>query len=138
MEFDFHRPIYLQIADYIGDQILAGTLAPGARVPSARDLARDVAVTPNTVTRACVLMQDQGIIENRRGIGYFVRPDAQCRTRQVRKQEFVDQSLPAIFKTMHQVGIDSREFQQRYAAFLQQLHSEQPEPDASADPKATR
>ncbi len=119
MEFDAHRPIFLQIADYLGEQILAGALKPGERAPSARDLASTLAVTPNTVVRACILMQEQGVLENRRGVGYFVAADAREHLRRVRKQQFIDESLPAVFKTMQLVGIDLSEFQRHYERFQQ-------------------
>ncbi len=120
MEFDAHRPIFLQIVDYLGEQILTGALEAGDRAPSARELAAALAVTPNTVVRACLLMQEQGVLENRRGVGYFVEDDARERLRQVRKQRFIDDDLPAMFRTMRLVGLDLADLQQRYERFLQQ------------------
>ncbi len=120
MEFDAHRPIFLQIVDYLGEQILTGALATGERTPSARELAATLAVTPNTVVRACVLMQEQGVLENRRGVGYFVEDDARDRLRQLRKQRFIEEDLPTVFRTMQLVGLDLADLQQRYEQFLQQ------------------
>ena len=76
MEFRQNRPIYLQIADLIADDILNGKWQPGARIPSVRELSVSVEVNPNTAMRAYAYLQDQGIIVNRRGIGYFAAQGA--------------------------------------------------------------
>lgn len=117
MEFDAHRPIYLQIVDYVGNRILAGDLKPGERAPSARDLASILAVTPNTVARACALLQEQGVLENRRGVGQFVTDTAATRIRAMRKQEFIDTTLPDLFKTMQQVNFSLEDLRRHYKAF---------------------
>ncbi len=119
MEFEAHRPIYLQIVDYLGNRILAGDLEPGERAPSARDLASILAVTPNTVARACALLQEQGVLANRRGVGQFVTETAAKQIRAMRKQEFIETTLPDLFKTMQQVDFSLEDLRQHYKAFLQ-------------------
>ena len=71
MEFTQPQAIYLQIGDYICENILRRSWHGGDRIPSIRELAMDVQVNPNTVTRTYAYLQDQGIIFNRRGIGYL-------------------------------------------------------------------
>ena len=77
MNFKDNKAIYLQIADRIGDQILAGILTPDGKVPSVRELAAEIEVNANTVARTYDHLQHSGIIYTKRGLGYFVSPDAQ-------------------------------------------------------------
>ena len=79
MEFSQPKGIYQQIADQIRDRILAGEWRGGERIPSVRELATSIGVNPNTVNKSYQALLDRGIIENQRGIGYFVAFDAQQR-----------------------------------------------------------
>ena len=74
MSIDFKsvKGIFLQIAENICHQILEGKLPPGERVPSVRDIAADFEVNRNTVLRTYALLDNKGIIENKRGLGFFV------------------------------------------------------------------
>lgn len=65
-------PFYLQIADLIRQQILAGRYRAGEKLPSVRDLAVELRVNPNTVARAYMLLQTEGTLEGRHGGGSFV------------------------------------------------------------------
>ena len=76
MEFDQHKPIYLQIADAICERILTGQWPEGDRIPSVRECGVSLEVNPNTVARSYDELSTEGIIHNKRGIGYFVSPGA--------------------------------------------------------------
>ena len=76
MQFRETVSIYLQIADYICERILLKQWKVDERIPSVRELAMQLEVNPNTVMRTYDFMQQQSIIYNQRGIGYFVSPDA--------------------------------------------------------------
>ena len=76
MEFNSNKSIYLQICDNICEKILSGELQPEARIPSVREYGADIGVNPNTVMRSYEKLTNEGIIFNRRGIGYFISPDA--------------------------------------------------------------
>ena len=76
MIFKERQSIYLQIAERISDEILAGTYAPGSRVPSVREYAVMIEVNLNTVMRSYDTLQSWGILEMKRGLGYFVADDA--------------------------------------------------------------
>ena len=69
MEFNQPKGIYQQIADQVRDRIAGGEWPAGDRIPSVREMAVNLGVNPNTVTRSYQTLQDKGIIENRRGIG---------------------------------------------------------------------
>ena len=65
-------PIYRQIVDQIGYQIANGTLRAGDRLPSVRELARRLPVNQNTVLKAYVLLEEDGLISRKQGDGTFV------------------------------------------------------------------
>ena len=100
MEFNQPKGIYLQIADQIRDRILEAEWAEGERIPSIRELAVSLGVNPNTVTKSYQALTDRGIIENQRGLGYFVAADARRAILREIKNEFVSEELPRVFRTM--------------------------------------
>lgn len=113
MQFQSQDAIYLQIADYIIGNILRGRWRPGDRVPSIRELAMDVEVNPNTVTRTYAWLQERGVIGNRRGIGYFVADDGLATTRQLKMREFVERNIPALSATMELLGLEVPDLESR-------------------------
>ena len=66
------RPIYTQITDGIREQILAGILRQGDKLPSVRELAAQLAINPNTIQRAYRELEYQGWIASVPGKGNFV------------------------------------------------------------------
>ena len=66
------RPIYTQITDGIRDQILAGILQPGDKLPSVREMAAELTINPNTIQRAYRELEVQGWIATVPGKGCFV------------------------------------------------------------------
>ena len=67
------RPIYTQITDGFRDQILAGILQPGDKMPSVRELATELTINPNTIQRAYRDLESQGWIASVPGKGSFVQ-----------------------------------------------------------------
>jgi GntR family transcriptional regulator len=117
VNFQQDRPIYLQIADYITENILTSRWKENDRVPSARDLAVSIEVNPNTVVRTFNYLQEKGIIHNQRGIGYFIAGGARNRTLELERDSFVRERLPRVFKEMDILGFaidDIREFYDQY------------------------
>ena len=66
------RPIYTQIADNFRNQIRAGVLAEGDKLPSVRELAGELAINPNTIQRAYRELEMEGWIASVSGKGSFV------------------------------------------------------------------
>lgn len=106
MEFNSNKSIYLQICDAICEQILSGGLAPDARIPSVREYGADIGVNPNTVMRSYEKLTSEGIIYNKRGIGYFISTEARELVLEAQRKEFLDNELPAIRRRMALLGID--------------------------------
>ena len=115
MEFNQPKGIYQQIADQIRDRILEGEWTNGARIPSIRELAVSVGVNPNTVTKTYQALTDRRIIENQRGIGYFVAADAKEKILEELRGEFIRDELPRLFRTMRLLDIDIDELAERFA-----------------------
>jgi DNA-binding transcriptional regulator YhcF (GntR family) len=105
MEFSQPKGIFQQIADQMRDRILDGEWSEGERIPSIRDLAVSVGVNPNTVTKSYQALLDRQIIENQRGLGYFVAGQARKRIVEEMKAEFVRNELPRVFRTMRLLGM---------------------------------
>ena len=109
MDFRKQKPIYLQIADWLMEQVLGGQLKTDDRVPSVRDVAASMGVNPNTVMRTFDLLQQKEIITNRRGVGYFVAADARDKVLTLQRSEFLDEELPLIKQKMKMLGISIEE-----------------------------
>ncbi|MBU0712945.1 GntR family transcriptional regulator [bacterium] len=114
MEFEKEQAIYLQIADLICENILSGEWTEEERIPSVRELAVATEVNPNTAMRSYAWLQEKGIIQNRRGIGYFVSGGAVEKTRTLKKEEFINNQLPQLFKTMDLLNIRFDELKTLY------------------------
>lgn len=118
MNFDAHRPIYLQIVDYLHEQILTGAMGENEKIPSVRELATQMSVTPNTATRACAILQQQGVVTARRGVGLFVHGESKHMIQAIRRAEFIEHELPKTFRTMQVLDIEVNELLALHAQFL--------------------
>lgn len=111
MNFNTDKPIYLQIVDVICDRILSGELKGGDRIPSVREYGADIGVNPNTMMRSYEKLTADGIIFNKRGIGYFVADDARDTVLAAQRKEFMEKDVPAILQRMKLLGLDSTIFE---------------------------
>jgi DNA-binding transcriptional regulator YhcF (GntR family) len=123
MQFRDSASIYLQIADYICEKVLLKQWRADERIPSVRELAMQLEVNPNTVMRTYEFLQQQNIIYNQRGIGYFVASDAVKEATQYRKTEFLENELPTFFRNMFLLGMDVEELRPRFEKFKKQNFS---------------
>jgi len=119
MNFKENKPIYIQIADHIADEVLEGTLKPDERIPSVREYAVTVEVNANTVVRSYDHLQQSGIIYNRRGLGYFVSTDAKKLIIDMRREKLLGEELTATMRQLSLLGITPEELRQIYAKFLE-------------------
>ncbi|MDR1846773.1 MAG: GntR family transcriptional regulator [Bacteroidales bacterium] len=98
-------PIYLQLARNLCDKILSDVYVAEQRIPSMRELSAMFEVNPNTVFKAYEYLEREGVIFNKRGMGYFVNQNAKELIYKVRKENFISQTLPLVFKTMAQLNL---------------------------------
>jgi DNA-binding transcriptional regulator YhcF (GntR family) len=117
MEFKGNQAIYLQIAEYVSEQILLSRWHLDDRIPSVRELGVDLQVNPNTVMRAYDFLQTLDIIYNKRGVGYFVSVNAFKNIKTYRKKQFMEQDLPVFFKTMTLLEMDLEDIKTAYEKF---------------------
>lgn len=110
MDFHSDKPIYLQIADALSESILSGKLKAEERIPSVREYGGQIGVNPNTVMRTYEKLTDEGIIYNKRGIGYFVSDDAREKILEAQKADFLAKEVPAIRRKMELLGLDASIF----------------------------
>ena len=109
MEFNSNKSIYLQICDAICEQILSGALRPDERIQSVREYGADIGVNPNTVMRSYEKLTNEGIIYNKRGIGYFICPEAREIILEVQRKDFLENELPLILKRMKLLGLEPKD-----------------------------
>lgn len=118
MEFNDQQAIYLQIADLLCENILLGKWKPEDRIPSVREMAVSIEVNPNTVMRTYNYLQEKEIIFNKRGIGFFVADDGFKKTKLLRKNEFIKQELPKVFKEMKLLDLGMEDMKSYYENYL--------------------
>ena len=114
MSFESNKAIYLQMADRLCDDILAGRYHADERIPSVREYAVTLEVNTNTAVKAYEELSRNGIIYNKRGLGYFVSQDAKPRIRRQRREAFFKNLLPEVFRQMKLLGIDIEEIKEQW------------------------
>ncbi|MCK9286377.1 MAG: GntR family transcriptional regulator [Sphaerochaetaceae bacterium] len=124
MQFNEHKTIYLQIADYVYDQILSGIWPDGERIPSVRDMAVQLEVNPNTVIRTYNMLLEDGTLQNKRGIGYFTADNARESVKDKLKSRFIERELPDVFRAMNTLGISPEQVGSLYDAYMEK-HSDE-------------
>ena len=120
MKFKESKPIYLQIADRICDEILQGKYKEEERIPSVREYASTVEVNANTVVRSFDYLQGQDIIYNKRGLGYFVHTGARERILELRKEVFLRDELPEFFRQIKTLDIPLKDVEKMYKEYLKE------------------
>ena len=118
MEFKDNQAIYLQIGDYVCEQILLGRWNEGERILSVRELGVALEVNPNTVLRTFDFLQSIEIIFNKRGVGYFVVEQAKSKIIEYRRKQFLENELPVLFRNMEILGMKIEELNQQYIIYL--------------------
>ena len=102
------------MADRLCDEIVAGTYKDDDRIPSIREYAVMLQVNTNTAVKAFDQLSRDGIIYNKRGLGYFVTSGAAKTIRKVRRQEFMKQTLPELFRQMRLLDITIDDVRQQW------------------------
>lgn len=109
MQFNNDKPIYLQLADRLSDDIVDGKYYDDDRVPSVREFGMCFEVNTNTAVKAYDMLSRDNVIYNRRGLGYFVTPGAREKIMEARRTEFMSSVLPDVFRQMRMLGIGIEE-----------------------------
>lgn len=112
MMFTNDKAIYIQMADRLCDEILAGTYKDDDRIPSVREYAVMLQVNANTAVKAYDELARENIIYNKRGLGYFVSAGARERILEERRRDFRENRLPEFLRQMRLLGIKKAEMGQ--------------------------
>ncbi len=123
MEFTDNQAIYMQIADFMCENILQKKWMEGEKIPSIRDIAVKVEVNPNTALRTFNYLQEQGIIFNKRGIGYFVAETGFKKTLELKKKQFIQEDLPKMFRLLDLVDLTFDDLRQYYQTYRKEMHN---------------
>jgi GntR family transcriptional regulator len=103
------QPIYQQLADLLASQLLDGDPPEGQAMPSVRALAGRYLLNPLTVNRALQSLDEDGLLENRRGMGLFVQPGARERLKAAERQRFLQEEWPRLRERLRRLGIDKEQ-----------------------------
>ena len=107
--WDDRQPIYRQLADRLAGALLDGDPAEGEPMPSVRALAAQYMLNPLTVGRALQALAEDGLLDNRRGLGLFVRHGARERLLALERQRFLEQEWPALRTRLRRLGLQMEE-----------------------------
>ena len=107
--FSDGRPIFLQIAEMIESNIVAGNLGEESQVPSTNELAALYRINPATAAKGINLLVEDGILHKRRGIGMFVSPGARERLMEKRRARFSRDYLEPMLVEAASLGMTSAE-----------------------------
>ena len=106
---DESRPIFLQIAEQLENDIIAGTLPEESQVPSTNELAAFLRINPATAGKGVNLLVDAGILYKKRGIGMFVASGARDRLVAARREQFRDQYLVPLLAEAAKLDISAEQ-----------------------------
>jgi GntR family transcriptional regulator len=112
-------PLYKQVMDQIKDGVAGGVLKPGERLPSIREMAKELNVSEITIKRAYTDLEAEGFVYTRAGLGSFVADVNQDRLRQAKLRE-IREELRRVLLTARRFGIKPDEV----AALLEGLKEE--------------
>ena len=115
-------PIYDQVVRQIKFALAGGVIRAGEFVPSVRELARQLAINPNTVSRAYRQLQDEGVLTSMRGTGLQVADGArkQCRTE---RTQLIKQQIREAFEEAKMSGMGCEELEKLVAREMKSLRA---------------
>lgn len=109
--FNNSVPIYLQIVSEIKKQIISGKLIPGERIPSVRELALTYKVNPNTMQKALIELEENGLIKTERTNGKFVTEDENIINKI--KNDYAENLTQNYLSEMISLGITKQEIKEK-------------------------
>jgi DNA-binding transcriptional regulator YhcF (GntR family) len=109
---DDARPIFVQIAERIEDDIIEGRLPEEAQVQSTNEFASFYQINPATAAKGVNLLVEQGILYKKRGIGMFVTTGAKAKLMEKRREQFYEQYIVAMMREAEKLGIPPEQLTQ--------------------------
>lgn len=106
---DESKPIFIQIAERIEDDILEGRLPEESQVPSTNQFAAFYQINPATAAKGVNLLVDQGILYKKRGIGMFVASNAREQVVAKRQEQFYEQFIVTMIREARKLGMTTEQ-----------------------------
>jgi DNA-binding transcriptional regulator YhcF (GntR family) len=132
---DEGKPIFVQIAEQIEDDIIDGVYPAETQVPSTNEFAAFHRINPATAGKGMGLLVDEGILYKKRGIGMFVTEGARERLVAKRRDAFPDEYLRPLLTEAAKLGIDSDQLTRMIQRAAQQ---DAATPTPTAEPSSTK
>ena len=105
--FDNERPIYVQLVEKIRLDIISGKLKSGEKIPSVRDFALEAKVNPNTMQKALIELEEEGLLYTERTNGKYVTDNKKLIEKI--KKNLVEEKVNIFLEDMKNIGISSDE-----------------------------
>lgn len=114
--FNAQQPIYCQLVEQFRHKILAGEYEPGSKVAPVRELAQEAQVNPNTVQRAFMELEREGLVFTQRTNGRYITSDSELI--QQHRCNVAKQSIEEFIYTMKQIGFSSEQLAEELKKYL--------------------
>ncbi|MCA9444370.1 MAG: GntR family transcriptional regulator [Candidatus Omnitrophica bacterium] len=123
IEIDLNKPvpIFNQIMDGVRLAVATGRIVPGDRIPSIRDLAVELRVNPNTVAKAYQELERSGLVEVKRGMGYFVSESDNGQVSQRERHTLFEKLADDLIASGIALGLDAEELRRLIEKRLERL-----------------
>jgi len=95
------EPLFEQVVFAVKSAVARGTAKTGERLPSVRELARELAINPNTVVRAYEALERDGVVVRRQGAGVFLTGSGSDLAAAERKKQLHDLLRRAVTEAFH-------------------------------------
>jgi GntR family transcriptional regulator len=109
ISFDGEKPIYIQMAEWVEENILTGVFPEETQIPSTTEISAMYKINPATALKGVNILVEKGIIYKKRGLGMFVSTGAESKIRNERKQEFYDKYIKTLVSEAQKLGITGDE-----------------------------
>lgn len=110
--FDEQKPIFLSVASWLEDDILAGVFAEESQIPSITEISVQYKINPATALKGVNVLAEAGLLYKKRGLGMFVAKEARQRLKQLRRQGFYGDFVIPLAREARRLGLSQAELTQ--------------------------
>ena len=103
-------PLYVQLQQQLQQRILVGQLRDGDQLPSVRDFSAELGINPLTVTKVYQILEREGFVETRRGLGTFVSHQSPALKIEARRRQIAPALDQLVAEAMH-LGLSEKEIE---------------------------
>lgn len=106
---DTTKPLYVQIAEWLESEILAGNLLPHERIYSQYQLADMFNINPATAAKGLTILLEEGLVYKKRGLGMFIAEHAQANIHKKRREQTLQLLIRELVTEAHNLGVEESE-----------------------------